>query len=283
MKDRLVVLGRLSIARILLYAYFCGWAWLLWRVGQLLLFGWRGALCSLPLFQFSRSICPQKKGGNTKAKNNPSRFHNTHNSRCCRIGGANDFVAFSRTALLFFFLCSTGFRLSFLPLPALANLRQSLPHLRNDFLGTRTKDPYFFASRAHWPISGAKACSSAVFGSTAFEYACFGSTASFFVLFWAGSTAAASFQILYSFVEPIPKRFRINAGDSFPRAATISRISSEERSLAEGMFCENTSVRRIPNGKNSCLVFALGLYSNSFLGYTNAKNILRKYYANAEK
>ena len=65
--------------------------------------------------------------------------------------------------------------------------------------------------------------------------ACFGSTA-FFGLFWVGSIAAASFQILYSLVVPIPKRFRIDAGDSFPRASTISRISSVESFLVEGMF-----------------------------------------------
>ena len=48
--------------------------------------------------------------------------------------------------------------------------------------------------------------------------ACFGSTTFF------GSIAPASFQILYSFVVPIPKRFRIDAGDSLPRASTITAI-----------------------------------------------------------
>ena len=64
-----------------------------------------------------------------------------------------------------FSLCSPGFRLSFLPLPlpAVANLRQSLPHLRNGFLATPTKDPWFFASLPHCPRSGAKAHSSALF------------------------------------------------------------------------------------------------------------------------
>ena len=62
---------------------------LFWWCVQLLLFGWRVALCSLPLFQFSRSTCPQKKGNTTKPQNNSNRFHNTTSSRrdCLEIRG----------------------------------------------------------------------------------------------------------------------------------------------------------------------------------------------------
>ena len=67
-----------------------------------------------------------QKDDETKNKNHRSGLENTHSSRYCLIGVANNSIGFFFShSVADFFLCTLGFRLSFLP--ALANLRQSLP------------------------------------------------------------------------------------------------------------------------------------------------------------
>ena len=209
-------------------------------------------LCAQPTALFL--VVRPTASNTTKPQNNSNHFHNTTSSRYCCIGCTNNSIGFfAHSVAIFLYALQDSIFCFFHSHIQPMQICTDVFHIfEMAFLHPQQKIRIFCKSCTLSKIWYKSSLVCSVFVSAA----CFGSTA-FFGLFWVGSIAATSFQILYSLVVPIPKRSRINAGDSFPRRATISRISSAESFFAGGTFA-NIPDCRFPNGNNWCLVCALG-------------------------
>ena len=116
------------------------------KVRKLLFIGRCGPLL-FPLLVFWIQVCLQKHDNSCNPRCNPrsnrKNLQNTQNSRCCRTGGANNFVGFFLTKRCCFSLCCPGFLRLFLRVQSLEIFANIFHIFEMAFLGLQRKTHIF--------------------------------------------------------------------------------------------------------------------------------------------